>query len=138
MSAEQSTEAPVETKKTFISTSEIEKHIEKDDLWMVINGKVYDITPFVDEHPGGEEVLVDCGGQDATTSFEDVGHSDDATEILEKLYVGDANPEEYKVKIPKPAVKTASGESSSSSSILLLIIAAVVAAGAFIYLQTFK
>lgn len=46
-------------------------------------------TPgFVDEHPGGEEVLLDVGGQDSTEAFEDVGHSDEAREILEGLLVG--------------------------------------------------
>lgn len=57
-------------KKAYISAEEIEKHNKVNDLWMVINGKVYDVTPFVDEHPGGEEVLVDCGGQDGTVPFE--------------------------------------------------------------------
>lgn len=37
---------------------------------------------------GGEEVLLDVGGQDATESFEDVGHSDEAREILQGLLVG--------------------------------------------------
>jgi hypothetical protein len=37
---------------------------------------------------GGEEVLMDVAGQDATDSFEDVGHSDEAREILEGLLVG--------------------------------------------------
>lgn len=37
---------------------------------------------------GGEEVLLDVGGQDSTEAFEDVGHSDEAREILEGLYVG--------------------------------------------------
>jgi len=45
-------------------------------------------TGFVDEHPGGEEVLLDVGGQDSTEAFEDVGHSDEAREILEGLLVG--------------------------------------------------
>ena len=38
---------------------------------------------------GGEEVLLDVGGQDATEAFEDVGHSDEAREILDGLIVGD-------------------------------------------------
>ena len=38
---------------------------------------------------GGEEVLLDIGGQDATEAFEDVGHSDEAREILNGLLVGD-------------------------------------------------
>lgn len=37
---------------------------------------------------GGEEVILDVGGQDATEAFEDVGHSDEARETLEKLLVG--------------------------------------------------
>jgi cytochrome b involved in lipid metabolism len=38
---------------------------------------------------GGEEVLLDVAGQDATEAFEDVGHSDEAREILTGLLVGD-------------------------------------------------
>ncbi len=38
---------------------------------------------------GGEEVLLDVGGQDATEAFEDVGHSDEARKILEGLKVGE-------------------------------------------------
>jgi cytochrome b5 len=37
---------------------------------------------------GGEEVLLDVGGQDATEAFEDVGHSDEAREILDGMIVG--------------------------------------------------
>jgi len=37
---------------------------------------------------GGEEVMIDVGGQDASEAFEDVGHSDEAREILEGLLVG--------------------------------------------------
>ena len=38
---------------------------------------------------GGEEVMLDVAGQDATEAFEDVGHSDEAREILDKLHAGD-------------------------------------------------
>lgn len=37
---------------------------------------------------GGEEVMLDVAGQDATEAFEDVGHSDEAREILQGLLVG--------------------------------------------------
>jgi cytochrome b involved in lipid metabolism len=39
-------------------------------------------------YSGGEEVLLDVGGQDSTEAFEDVGHSDEAREILDGLLVG--------------------------------------------------
>lgn len=44
------------------------------------------------QHPGGEEVLIDEGAKDATGPFEDVGHSPDARELLEKYYLGDVDP----------------------------------------------
>ncbi|KAG9514731.1 cytochrome b5, partial [Aureobasidium melanogenum] len=68
--------------------SDISEHNTKKDLYMVVHDKVYNCTSFVDEHPGGEEVMLDVGGQDATEAFEDVGHSDEAREILEGLLVG--------------------------------------------------
>lgn len=68
--------------------SDVSEHTSKKDLYMVIHDKVYNCTSFVDEHPGGEEVLLDVGGQDSTEAFEDVGHSDEAREILEGLLVG--------------------------------------------------
>jgi cytochrome b involved in lipid metabolism len=45
------------------------------------------------KHPGGEEVLIDEGAKDASGPFDDVGHSPDARELLEKYYVGDLDPE---------------------------------------------
>ena len=41
--------------------------------------------------------MLDVAGQDSTEAFEDVGHSDEAREVLEKLYVGDLKRE---VRIP--------------------------------------
>ncbi|KAK9235550.1 cytochrome b5-like heme/steroid binding domain-containing protein, partial [Lipomyces kononenkoae] len=80
-----------EQKKVF-TYENVKTHATQDDLWMVIHGKVYDATKFIDEHPGGEEVLLDVGGMDATDAFEDVGHSDEARKILDGLRVGDLDP----------------------------------------------
>jgi L-lactate dehydrogenase (cytochrome) len=38
-----------------ISVSEIDKHAAADDCWIVVNGKVYDLTTFAPEHPGGPD-----------------------------------------------------------------------------------
>jgi cytochrome-b5 reductase len=54
------------------SIGEIEKHNKKEDLWLVIVGKVYDVTKFSLEHPGGLEPLMEqTGGKDATEAFKE-------------------------------------------------------------------
>lgn len=56
------------------SHEEIARHSKETDCWVVIgkNGakKVYDITAFLEDHPGGPEVLLDLAGQDAQDEFE--------------------------------------------------------------------
>ncbi|CAN6645439.1 cytochrome b5 [Trichomonascus vanleenenianus] len=130
-----STPPPAEEK--LFTKEQVEKHNDRDDLWMVIKGKVYDVTKFVDEHPGGEEVLVDCAGKDATSEFEDVGHSEDAEEILTNLLIGNADPNDFAQSKKSAKVNVGLAEDQGgSSSFVYLIIAALVAAGAFFFLQT--
>jgi len=73
-----------------ISEEELKKHHgESGDPWLLINGKVYKVKEFLDEHPGGEGVLIAYSGSDCSEQFEAVSHSEVADEILEELYVGD-------------------------------------------------
>jgi cytochrome b5 len=44
------------------------------------------ITDFLREHPGGEEVILEHAGGDATDAFEDIGHSSDAKKMLKVAY----------------------------------------------------
>ncbi|KAJ3293657.1 Cytochrome b5 type B (outer mitochondrial membrane) [Borealophlyctis nickersoniae] len=76
----------------YYDWAEVAQHNSRNDIWMVIDGKVYDITKFLDEHPGGEEVLLEQAGVDATDAFEEIGHSDDARDLLKTMYKGDLKP----------------------------------------------
>ena len=76
--------------------SEVAEHNTRASTWMVIHNKVYDVTEFLVEHPGGEEVLLDLAGKDGTESFEDVGHSKDARDMLKSYYKGDLHEDDVK------------------------------------------
>ncbi|CAL8352736.1 unnamed protein product [Merluccius merluccius] len=73
----------------YYTLEEITTHNTSKDTWLIIHDKVYDVASFLEEHPGGEEVLLEQAGADATESFEDVGHSIDAREILVQYYIGE-------------------------------------------------
>nr|XP_014350505.1 PREDICTED: cytochrome b5 isoform X2 [Latimeria chalumnae] len=65
------------------------------------------------QHPGGEEVLFEQAGGDATESFEDVGHSVDAREMLTQYYIGELHPNDCKTANSKDASVTTSSSQSS-------------------------
>ncbi|TPX58951.1 hypothetical protein PhCBS80983_g02772 [Powellomyces hirtus] len=104
---------PAKEIRTF-EWSEIAAHKTRDDLWMVIDGKVYDTTKFLDEHPGGEEVMIEVGGQDASEAFEEIGHSDDARALLESLYIGDLS---VAAKAGKAAAKVVDGAQATADAV---------------------
>ncbi|KAG2191028.1 hypothetical protein INT46_006364 [Mucor plumbeus] len=101
---------------------EIAQHNSRSDLWMAIEGKVYDITKFLDEHPGGEEVLLDEGAKDATAAFDDVGHTDDARELLVKYYIGEVDPESKPIKVERVAEVIPEGPKGNPLRILIPLI----------------
>lgn len=75
-----------------LSADEVKKHNSNRSLWMVIRNNVYDVTPFLEEHPGGTDPLMEAAGQDATIAFDDVGHSADAINMLKKYKIGTLAP----------------------------------------------
>lgn len=108
----------------YYTLEEIRSHNSMKDTWLIIHDKVYDITHFLEEHPGGEEVLVEQAGADATESFEDVGHSTDAREMLEEYYLGELHMNDRKKETPKePYI---SGDSGSGSSWWIPVIAVAI------------
>lgn len=110
---------------------EVSQHNTVEDLWVVYNGGVYDITKYIDEHPGGEEVVIDVAGMDATEAFEDIGHSDDAREILKGLLIGKVEGGNIK----SPVSTATQPESIGSSMPMLAIFVLLIAAGVYFYIK---
>ena len=48
---------PVKPTKLY-TVKDLKEHTTEDDCWIAINGKVYDVTQFLDEHPGGFDIIV--------------------------------------------------------------------------------
>ncbi|KAK7419065.1 hypothetical protein QQX98_003567 [Neonectria punicea] len=128
---------------TELTYQDVSGHATKKDLYVVIHDKVYSCSNFIDEHPGGEEVMLDVAGTDATEAFEDVGHSDEAREILDTLHVGnlkrvpgDQEPKDQR-SVPTPAIKQ---PSSGMSTVLyaIVITGGIAAALIYTYLQEQK
>jgi cytochrome b involved in lipid metabolism len=68
---------------------EVRQHTSPGDLWLVIDNKVYDVSQWMDEHPGGDFVLLQEAGKDDTAAFADIGHSLYAEGLLKEYYIGD-------------------------------------------------
>ncbi|KDQ28010.1 hypothetical protein PLEOSDRAFT_1065325 [Pleurotus ostreatus PC15] len=64
------TSSPTPVGKTGQYTmEEVAKHTKKDDVWVVIDGQVLDVTEFLPDHPGGEKAIMLYAGRDATEEF---------------------------------------------------------------------
>jgi len=106
------------TETKIFRIEEVKIHNSVKSSWVIIHNKVYDITKFLEDHPGGEEVLLEQAGQDSSESFEDVGHSSDARDMLNDYYIGDLHPED-KSKAPaqkEKFVTTGQGEKASGKA----------------------
>jgi len=81
-------EVDPETGLDVYSLSEVSEHCFPEDAWTVIYDRVYDITDYMDRHPGGNDVMLEYIGYDATIAFRGVGHSRAAFKSLERYCIG--------------------------------------------------
>lgn len=71
---------------------EVAKHNTTSDLWVIYNNKVYDMTDFTMDHPGGPELIKEWGGKDVTKILVDPishEHSEIAYEVLGESCIGE-------------------------------------------------
>ena len=67
--SEKKPEAAAPSGGASYSVDEVAKHNKKDDCWVIIDGKVLDVTGFLPDHPGGEKAILLYAGRDATEEF---------------------------------------------------------------------
>ena len=85
---------PPEKKVMTYTLEDVSPHSKAEDCWIVIEGNVYDMTPYIQKqlHPGGAAILFGCG-KDATAVFnmrpkDKTAHSQNARNILKNYFLG--------------------------------------------------
>jgi cytochrome b involved in lipid metabolism len=85
---------PPEKKVMTYTLADVSPHSKAEDCWIVIEGNVYDMTPYIQKqlHPGGAAILFGCG-KDATAVFnmrpkDKTAHSQNARNILKDYFLG--------------------------------------------------
>ncbi|XP_057416310.1 delta(8)-fatty-acid desaturase 2-like [Lotus japonicus] len=76
-----------EGNKRYISSEELKEHNKQGDLWISIQGKVYNVSDWAKDHPGGEVPLLNLAGQDVTDAFI-AYHPGSAWQYLDKFFTG--------------------------------------------------
>ncbi|VAW98371.1 hypothetical protein MNBD_GAMMA22-2471 [hydrothermal vent metagenome] len=77
------------SKHQSFSWQEIKKHNNHNDCWIVIEQYIYDITPWIKQHPGGN-VLAILAGEDATAMFYS-NHFKVSKKLLKPFLIGIVN-----------------------------------------------
>jgi len=82
--------------KISLTASVVATHNVESDCWMIINNKVYNLSGYATEHPGGTQNITSYCGKEATVAFDTKGgqgnsHSGGANSYLTSLYIGDLN-----------------------------------------------
>lgn len=86
-----SDEAILETTTKLHQTftlAQVSEHNSKEDAWIVIDGGVYDITPYVTEHPGGVKAILRNAGGDATKGFKGPQHPARVFDMIDDYKIG--------------------------------------------------
>lgn len=69
------------------TSEELRRHNSRSDLWISIQGKVYDVTHWMKDHPGGDLPLLSLAGQDVTDAFI-AYHPGTAWAHLDRFFIG--------------------------------------------------
>lgn len=84
------------SKKLVLSLAETAKHNSSKSCWLLISGKIYDVTNYINAHPGGANEIISSCGKDATQAYDTKGgrgnsHSGNADAMLSEYFIGNLN-----------------------------------------------
>ncbi|KAF7817385.1 acyl-lipid (9-3)-desaturase-like [Senna tora] len=73
--------------RKYISQQDLSKHNQRGDLWISIQGKIYNVSDWTKHHPGGDLPLLNLAGQDVTDAFV-AFHPPTAWQRLDNFFTG--------------------------------------------------
>eukprot|EP00796_Vickermania_ingenoplastis_P006260 gene6260-4509_t len=88
-------ELPESEREKVYTLEDIKDKNTRAEAWFVLHNKVYNITSFLDNHPGGRDVLIHNAGKDASKAFDDNNHSNEAKKMVRQFYVGELHPSQH-------------------------------------------
>uniref|UniRef100_A0A3P9AVU5 Cytochrome b5 reductase 4 n=1 Tax=Maylandia zebra TaxID=106582 RepID=A0A3P9AVU5_9CICH len=93
-----------------VTEEELQKHNRREDCWTCIRGMVYNVSAYMDYHPGGEEELMKAAGVDGTELFDQVHRWVNYESMLKECLVGRMNlhPSALSILPPPPVTGLAS------------------------------
>ncbi|KAG7854636.1 hypothetical protein KL939_004909 [Ogataea angusta] len=71
-----------------VTKEELNKHNKENDFWICLNHKIYNLSPYLDYHPGGVEILMKCAGKDGTFLFNKYHKWVNYERILDACFIG--------------------------------------------------
>ncbi|AEO60010.1 hypothetical protein MYCTH_2308787 [Thermothelomyces thermophilus ATCC 42464] len=103
--------------KTF-TQSDVASHNKADSLWIVIDGDVYDLTKFQDDHPGGKKILQRVAGKDASKQFWKYHNEGILKKYQKQLQIGslDTKPKPAAPPAPAPTPKKAAPKPKAAAA----------------------
>ncbi|KAK0252811.1 hypothetical protein LTR91_013364 [Friedmanniomyces endolithicus] len=73
-----------DTQAVKLTGEEIAKHNSRESCWVIVDGRAYDVTEFLPEHPGGPKIILKYAGKDATEEYAPIHPPDTLEKYLDK------------------------------------------------------
>ncbi|PWY93551.1 hypothetical protein BO94DRAFT_554307 [Aspergillus sclerotioniger CBS 115572] len=104
-----------------LTREEVEQHSTRESCWVAVHGSVYDVTDFLDSHPGGVSVILRCAGKDATADFDSVHDKDVLSQALAPSALKGVVHPDTLAKSSRPPPKPSAAEEKAPPPLASLI-----------------
>merc|ERR550525_2171136 len=101
------------------TVEEVAKHTTKNDCWVILSGKVLNVTSFLSQHPGGELAILTFAGKDATAEFDMIHPPDVIEKYAPDAVIGHLGADEEEVEVEAGGASSGGGSGKAKKAILV-------------------